>query len=295
MRRLLASLFVAGLVVAAPAPAKLVAVKSPAQRVFSAEIVVVGKVTAIEKETVEAAPLAGSPTKLQYKVAVVQIETALSGANNVTHIKVGFIPPPPPLPPQPGVVRPAIRPAPMLPELKEGQEFIFLLSKHGEANFYVMTAMSPPVDVKSDEAKKDIEAMKKVLAVTADPMKSLKAEKAADRGFAAVALIGKYRAYPDSHGEVEQEPISAEESKLILKGLTEADWTKFDRNAPNGMQAFYSLGVMDTDGWVPPKATPVQPGQPPANFNLMTKDAFVKWLDGPGKDYRIKRIITKKK
>jgi hypothetical protein len=94
---------------------------------------------------------------------------------------------------------------------------------------------------------------------------------------------------------VEQTPIPADESKLILKGLTEADWAKFDRTAPNGMQAFYSLGVTEKDGWTPPKAVPVKPGEPAPNYNILAKAAFVKWLEGPGKDYRIKKLVPKGK
>ena len=183
----------------------------------------------------------------------------------------------------------------MAPELKEGQEFVFFLAKHPDANFYVMPNMSPPLDLKAEETKKDLESLKKVLAVVGDPMKALKAEKADDRALAAAVLASKYRSYPDVGGEVDQTPIAADESKLILKGLAEADWTKFDRMAPNGMQAFYSLGLSDKDGWVAPKAAPQQPGQPAINYNTLTKEAFAKWLDGPGKDYTIKKIVAKKR
>jgi hypothetical protein len=203
MRRFVSSLFLAGLMVVCTTPAGLalmIAIKSPAQRALTAGTVVVGTVTAIEKETVEAAPFPGVPNKLRYKIAVVKIETALAGAANVTHIKVGFITPPPPMNPQPGgagAVRPPIRRGPMLPELKEGQEYVFFLSKHRDANFFVMSNMSPPLDAKAEETKTDLEAIKKVLAVVADPMKSLKAEKADDRAFAAAVLAARYRAYPD--------------------------------------------------------------------------------------------------
>lgn len=278
------------------APALMIAMKAPAQRALTADAVVVGKVTAIEKETVEATPFPGAPNKLQYKIAVVQVETALAGANNITHIKVGFIPLPAAAAPQPapGLVRPPIRRGNLLPELKEGQEFVFFLSKHHDANFYVMPNMSPPLEAKAEETKKELESLKKVLAIVGDPAKALKADKADDRAFAATVMATKYRSYPEAGGEIDQTPIAAEESKLILKGLAEADWTKLDR-APNSMQAFYSLGLTDKDGWVAPKPVPVQPGQPPVNYNQVTKDAFAKWLEGPGKDYRIKRIVPKKK
>jgi hypothetical protein len=299
MQRFLLSLALASLT-AVPAAALMVAMKPAGQRAMSAEAVVVGKVTSIEKEPVEAAPFANAPNKVAYRVAVVKVETSLAGVKDVTHIKVGFIPPPPPAPapgdngglqPRIGGIR---RPG-LTPELKEGQEFVFFLAKHPSANFYIMPMMSPPLDVKAEETKKELEAVKKTLAVIADPMKSLKSEKADERTFAAAVMAGKYRSYPDAGGEVDHVPINAEESKLILKGIAESDWTKFDRTAPNGMQSFYSLGLTDKDGWVAPKPVRPQPGQPAVNFNQVTKDAFVKWLDGPGKDYVVKRIVPKKK
>lgn len=281
--------------------ALMIAQKSPTQRALAADTVVVGKVTAVEKETVEATPFPGATNKVQYKVAVVQIATPLAGAGNLTHIKVGFVPPPPAQPPQPApqpgvVIRPPIRrPGLAPPELKEGQEYVLFLVKHPEGGFYIMPPMSPPLDAKAESAKKEVEGIKKVLAVVADPATALKAEKPADRAFAAVILATKYRTYPDFAPAVEEVPIPAEESRQILLGLADADWTKFDRTVPNGMQAFYMLGLNEKDGWTPPKPVPVKPGQPAVNINSVTKEAFVKWLAGPGKDYRIKRVVAKKK
>jgi hypothetical protein len=301
MRRFFLSLAAAALVLAlnaVPSPALMIAMKPPAQRAISADAVVVGKVTAIEKELVEAAPFVGAPNKVAYKVAVVKVDSALAGANNVTHIKVGFVPPPPPAPPQP--VQPGLRPAigrrpNLTPELKEGQEFVFFLAKHPDANFYIMPMMSPPLDVKAEETKKELEEMKKVLDVIADPLKALKSDKPGNRAFAATVMASKYRNFPDAGGEIEQVAIDAQESKLILKGLAESDWTKLDRTVPNGMQAFYSLGLTDKDGWVAPKFVRPKAGQPAVNFNQVTKEAFVKWLEGPGKDYVIKKVVPKKK
>jgi hypothetical protein len=301
MRRFFLGLGAAAVAVAmlaVPAPALMIAMKPAAQRAITAETIVVGKVTAIEKEVVEAAPFKNAPNKVAYKVAVVKVETALAGANNVTHIKIGFIPPPMNADPAPGGPgpRPAIARRPnLMPELKEGQEFVFFLSKHPTANFLVMPMMSPPLDVKNEETKKDLENIKKTLAVFADPVKALKSEKADERGFAAAVMIAKHRSHPDDGGEPDQTPIKAEESKLILKALAEADWTKFDRAAPNGMQSFYQLQLTDKDGWVMPKPVRPQPGQPAVNFNEVVKEAYVKWLDGAGKDYVIKKVVLKKK
>lgn len=297
MSRLLAALFVAG-VVASPAPAKLVmAAKPPAVRAVTADAVVVGTVTAVEPAEVEALPFPGADQKVKFKVAVVKVKDPLAGADNLTHIKVGFVAPMDPQAPpaagegrRPPFRRPGFGPA----ELKEGQEFLFFLGKHPDAGFYVMPAMSPPVDAADGAAKDEIAAAKKVLAVVADPTKALKAEKAEDRHAAAVALLGKYRAYPDLGGEVEEVPVPAAESQLLLKGLAEGDWGKFRRDEPNPLQAFFSLGISEADGFVPPKLEPAAPGKP-VDVGGLNKKAFEKWLAGPGKDYQVKKVVPKKK
>lgn len=290
----------------APAYALMIAFQPAPQRAVRADVVVVGKVTAIEKDTVDAAPFPGAKDKIAYKVAVVKVETNLAGAANITHIKVGFTPAPKVQPGgggadpvQPG--RPAIqpirpRPGLQIPELKEGQQMLFFLTKHPGADFYMMPGMSPPVDVSTDEGKKEIEAVKKVTEVLADPMKGLKSDKADVRAETAATLVMKYRSGPEFAAQTEQVAIGAEESKLILKAIAEADWKQV-RPGPGGMNAmsaFYQLGLTDKDGWVAPKFVRPAPGQPPVDFTAVQKDAFVKWLAGPGKDYQIKKIVAKK-
>ncbi|MBX9579167.1 MAG: hypothetical protein K2X87_02575 [Gemmataceae bacterium] len=293
MRRFLGVLFAAGLA-AAPADAKLVAApKPPAQRAVTADAVVVGTVTSVEPAEVEAAPYPGAEEKVKFKVAVVKVTDDLAGAGGLTHLRVGFVPPmgPPPVGTG-GVPRPRRGLAP--PELKEGAEFLFFLAKHPDAGFYLMPVMSPPVEAKDGAAKDEVAAVRKVLAVVADPVKALKADKAEDRHAAAVALLGKYRAYPEFGGEVDQVPIPAEESRLILKALAEGDWARFQRDRANAMQAFYSLGLSEADGWNPPNPRPAAPGQP-VDINALTKKSFEAWRTGPGKDYVVKKVVAKKK
>src|SRR5438270_10273531 len=78
----------AGLAIALP--------PQPGQVALTTPVVVTGKVTAIEKDTAEAtSPYAGAKDKVTYKVAVVKLDKTLAGAENLTHIKIGFVPPPP--------------------------------------------------------------------------------------------------------------------------------------------------------------------------------------------------------
>lgn len=257
----------------APVSAKRVAAPpNPVQRALQAEVVVAGKVTSIEKEPVE---IESGGQKTAYKIAVIKIESALAGAANTTHIKVGF--------PAAAVGR-----GPRV-SLEENQEGLFFLTKHASGQFHTYNWMGSPVLAAEENYKAVTANVKKALAVVADPMKSLKAEKAEDRSFAAIALIIKNRTIPQTEGkELGLEKLPAEESKLILKGLAEASWSKFDASLPPPANAFYMLGLTTEDGWNAPKALPG------ADFNETMREAFGKWVEGAGKDYRINKFVLKK-
>lgn len=253
-------------------PAKRVAAPpNPVQRALQAEVVIAGKVTSIEKEPVE---IEAGGQKTAYKVGVIKVESALVGAANTTHIKVG-------IPAVSGRVR---------VQLEENQEGLFFLTKHPSGQFHTFNWMTGPVPATDENYKAVTANVKKALAVIADPMKALKAEKAEDRSFAAIAIIIKNRSIPETNGkELGLEKLPADESKLILKALTEANWTKFDPSLPPPANAFYMLGLTTVDGWEAPKQ-----GQPGTDFNETLRTAFAKWVEGAGKDYRINKFVIKK-
>jgi hypothetical protein len=282
----------AALVLAPPVEAKrVIAAYTPIQKLFRADVAVVGKVTAIEKETVNALPHPGATEKQTYQVAVIKVETALVGAANVTHVKVAFIPPPRGEPPAVGPGRPApvqdFRPV----HLTEGQTGLFYLTKHHTGEFYVITPRLRPV-VSTDEGyKAQAEQAKRASAALADPVKALKADKAADRAFAAAVLVHKYRSVPegtDGSG-VETVKVSAEESRLVLAALAEGTWKPdpADAHALSGYEAFGQLWLTEKDGWKPPA---VKPGEDAVETR---REAFAKWLAGPGKGYQIDRFVRK--
>jgi hypothetical protein len=268
------------------------------QKFAMSDVVVTGKVTSIEKDTVAAtSPYAGAKDKVAYTVAVVKIDADLGGANNLTHVRVGFVPPDPnakPIRGSGGVIR---TPEPV-PVLKQGDQMALFLVKHPTADFYVMPYRNMPLDLSGEAGKKELEVVKRFAAALADPMKGLKSDKAEVRGETAAFLLMKYRSYPALGGETEQVAIPAEESKLILKGLAEADWSfRSERTAfsyaPLPYLAFRHLGLREKDGWIDPVVA-VVPGQPAPDYGEVHKDAFGKWLAGPGKDYQIKKLVPKK-
>jgi hypothetical protein len=267
------------LILALPAQADRIApIARPVERALRVPVVVVGKVTAVEKDTVDATLYPRATNKVAHKIAVVKIETRLAGAEDLTHIKVGFVP-----------AAAGLRRGPDNPELKEGQEWLFFLVKHHGGEFHAIPYMTPPVESKADNYKAEVEAVKKMLATVADPAKALKAEKAEDRFNAAVAIVYHLRSAEGAAYGYDSEPLTAEASRPILKALTEGSW----KPAPGlermgGYNAFAMLGLTDKDGWKPPAP------DPNGDFFEQTRAAFAKWLDGPGKDYRIKKIVPKK-
>src|SRR5262245_60258695 len=157
----------------APAPPR-----SVVEKFAGSEVVVVGKVTSVEKDVVEAlAPYAGAKEKQKYKIAVVKIDTGLAGADKLKEIKVGFVVPP--------KVDPNMRPVRreyQQPDPKEGQEWLLFLAKHPTADFYIMSFVHLPVDLKNELGKKELEVAKRFASAIADPMKGLKSDKAEVRG-----------------------------------------------------------------------------------------------------------------
>ena len=259
-------------------------ITSTVERALRAPVVVVGKVTSIEKDTIDAPVYPGATNKVAHTIAVVKIESGLAGAENLTHIKVGFV--------TPAAEKVAgIRPGRGLenPELKEGQEWLFFLTKNADGGFHAIPYMLPPVESKAADYKAQVESVKKVLAAVADPAKALKAEKAEDRFNAAIAIIYKLRTAPEgTRGELENVALTADESRPILKALAEGTWkTEPAGRTLNGFSAFAMLGIGAADGWKSPAAAPGH------DFLELNRQAFAKWLDGPGKDYRIKKFVPK--
>lgn len=287
MFRVLSLASVAALVLVAPVEAKRVMrLFTPIEKLVRADVVAVGKVTALEKDTVTvtATPTPDAPDKLTYKIAVLKVEDGLYGAANITHVKIGFIPPAP-VDPAAAPVRPG-RGGLQQVNLTVGLEGLFYLTKHHSGEFYIINPLMAPEGGDKDQ----IALVKKGAAVLADPTKALKAEKAEDRFFAANVLVTKYRTYPEGGGEVENVKVSAAESKLILKALSEGNWKSDPKapQAPNAYQSFSQLGLTDKDGWAPPA---VKPGE---DFIDKNKEAFAAWLAGAGKDYQIEKMVKKK-
>jgi hypothetical protein len=254
------------------------------ERVATADAIVVGKVTTIEDKTVSAEPFPGQKDKVEYHIAVVKIGDGLQGAKGLTHLKIGFIKPATPAGGGTVPIRP-IRGGFVPPQPAVDQEGCYFLSKHHAENFYVMRDNNSFIN-KAGNANfdKDVAKVKELAKLLADPKKGLKSKSAEDRSQTAAMLVVRYTM--QHPGQNKQVPIDAEESKLILQGLADGDWTKgFSPTELTPQMVFGRLGLTDKDGWAPgPLTTP----------NAF-QDAAKAWIKGHAESYRIQRWTTEEK
>jgi hypothetical protein len=265
------------------------------ERFLAANAVVLGKVTAIEKDTVEVSLDKDGKQKMTFNVAVVKVEANFAGADKLTHIKIGYVVPKvdPKLPPHF-----AGRGAPYgIPPAPGSAEAVFFLQKHEKGGFSVISPLYGLISSDTPYGKTEIAQIKQLSEALADPTKSLKSDKAELRSTAAIGLITKYsiqRFSAPGSTDANLVPIDADESRLILKGLAEGDWALRPHGLTEAFRAFQLLNLNEKDGWKSPAFPQPKPGQPPADFGLITQEAFVKWLDGAGKDYVLRKYVSKK-
>jgi hypothetical protein len=252
-------------------------------RVAGADAVVVGKVTKIADKAVPAERFKGDTGK--YQIATVKVEETLFG-KGVKEVKVAF--PEPVAGPGPGgIIRPGRRP---MVKLTLNQEAALFLTKHPTKDYYTINMYFDVINKSFDgkenpQFKKDMEEVKKAAKLLAKPIDSLKSKNAEDRLKTAAMLIRRYRTPKGGEGEPKTVEIPAEESKLILLALANADWKA--AGGPGGWQmgaqgAFQQLGLGLTDEWMPPK-----------DFKEFPEEAK-KWLKAHAEKYRIKKYVAAK-
>jgi hypothetical protein len=251
------------------------------QRVSLADVVVAGRVTGMEDMDIETVLVPNGP-KVMARIAIVTVGDVLLGDKDLKTVKVAF--------PVPGEVKPKIGGIRQFVNLQTGKEYLLMLHKHEGGKFFVCPAhgdavMHNDVNPATDNFDKDVTLAKRCVKLLAEPETGLKSKEADDRLLTATLLVFKYRLTRTG----KQEPIAAEESKLILAVLKDADWTKSDpltRQTPQTL--FNQLGLDKNDGWTPP--------QPVAGQNYATAfaEAARAWIDQNSGTYRIKRFVPEK-
>jgi hypothetical protein len=246
-----------------------------------ADLVLVGRVTALEPDLVEASPLLKVPrvNKIPYQVAVVSIQTPILGIKTPRQIRVGYVVLPSATPGSDVKYRRLAR-----IKLDEGQEGCFFLTKHPDESFYVAQAAYEFLDkskTKSYDTK--LAEIKHCAQLLRDPDAGLQANPPVDRLLTAAMLIFRYRTARYAYsGKPTTAPIDPNQSRRILNALAEADWK--EEEAPlelSPFSLFMRLDLTQEDGWTPPRSVPEQ------------ISAAKKWLRENAGTYRIQRYVPK--
>jgi hypothetical protein len=258
--------------------AKAMRIMAPSlpERVANSDLVIVGKVTDFGAKTVKSELFKGDMRQMQ--IAKVKVSDTVQGKAG-KEIKVGFFPPA--SGPGGGPIRPGFRRGGL--QLKIGQEGMFFLKKHPTQDVYVAQADFDFMTKTGNPGfAKELDAAKKAAKLLAKPKDGLKSKSADDRFLTAALLIVRYRTAKP--GSTKTEQVSAEESKLILTTLADAEWTKVNRQFGmlNPMAMFYRLGLGPKDGWMP---------KPGSNIAEQAK----KWLKDNAGKYRINRFVADEK
>ncbi len=257
--------------------ALMIALPPAPQRLATATAAYVGKVTEVSDKAVKANMFKDDTREM--KIATVRVSETILG-KGMREVKVGFF-----LPEMGGI---GGRPRPPIGrgfgiQLTKDMEGALLLHKHPTmkdvyvfADFqgFVQKAGNPGFDG-------ELKEMKVTARLLADPMKGLKAKDAAERLKTATLLVSRYRT-PAPGAEEKTEAVPAEQSKLILETLADADWApkggvRFGEL--NAQQAFFQLGLTPADGWTQPMDFKEVPA------------AAKKWLKDNAGKFKMKRFV----
>jgi hypothetical protein len=293
------------IVFAQPAEARaLVAGVQPAAvRALQAEVIALGKVTEIEKDTVEGPAYTDAPKdqKATYKIAVLKIEDPLLGAKGLTQIRIGFLADAPAAgtpatPPAggPGRVARPVRFGGGPIALTAGMEGCFLLNSLPGADFYIAAGNGPPLLKKDENYEKELKGIKTTVKTIDDPVAALKLKDAGDRFQAAHALLWRYQSVKGNQARVTREAVPAEENKLLLAVLAEHSWLPKDpvvpraagEIAPSRSTLWYMVN-WNEHGFKQPKAAP------DADFNKLMDIATAKFLIDNMDKIKLKRAVLK--
>jgi hypothetical protein len=285
------------LALAVPAWSYALAIAMPMKpgpnRVATTDTIIVGRVMGMEDVDVKVPVAPGQQATQTYRIAIVSVTDVIKGKADLKRVRVGFVPlnngGPGGGPGGGPIGRPGFGPV----QLQTGQEGLFYLSKHPTGDFLTVNGQFDFIPGQNkDEVEKEIAEAKHAIKLMDNPMEGLKSKDQKDRYLTAALLITKYRT-PHA-GSNKTEKISAEESKLILQALAEADWKAqpigggikgrpgFDPMGP--MNLFGMLGVTQQDGFTPPQKITT-----PQDYPNYCRD----WCQQNAGKYQIQRFVEK--
>jgi len=263
------------------AKALMIAPPPGAARVATADLIVVGKVTAVTEKTVKGEMFKNDTREM--KVATLKVEDVLLG-KGVKTVKVGFFPPQPVDQPKDGIRRP-IRRMPTVQLSKDDEVCLFLTKHPTKRGVYIAVNYYDAMQKQNNpNFAKEVEEIKKAAKLLEKPMDGLKSKDADERFQTAALLLTRYRNKRSEEQKTEE--VDADESKLILQTLAEADWQP--RNQKFGytmtpMNLFFRLELTQKDGW-----------KQPENGQNIAEEAK-KWCKENAGKYKIKRYVSESK
>jgi hypothetical protein len=257
---------------AGPVQAGIPTIPPPlAQRVAVSDLVVLGNLTAMDAEPVQASPFfkfAAAP-KMTFRVGTLRVESVVSGNGKAGELRVGYAMPPPP----------AKAPA----SWKGDEEGCFFLRKHPEGAFHVILTPWDFLDAtkKKEAYEKDVAVVRHCARLLADPGPGLRSKDADERLLAAAVVIFHCRTPRYVYkGAPRTESLDAEQSRLVLKILNDGELEPAELDEPfTRLTLFFSMNLGRKDGWVPPRALREVPG------------AARKWLEENADTYRIPKYL----
>jgi hypothetical protein len=250
-----------------------------------ADVLVVGRVIAIEPQDIELPAVPGG-TKVKFRVAVVNVTENIHGKKEAKTLRVGFVPVAEPEPP-------LRRRYPMFNfKLGVGDQGLLILRKHPTENLLVGSTHFDFVPYEDDKSTQppverwgrasyasELNQARRVGKIIEAPLSALRDKEQPERFVAACQLLMRYRTPVDPGAKAEA--IPQEESNLILTALLEHDW-KLIPQAPSAWDSFRTLGLTEKDGW----KAPVQIN----NANDL-RSAAQAWHRDHGQGYRIQRFV----
>ena len=234
------------------------------------DAVVVGTIASVEDDPVKAKSHPDAKEEEEYRVLVVKVDTVVHGVKNVTHVRVAM---------------PVAEYLQVSQTYQKDNKFLFYLMQHSTTELLLPSSNQKPVNLADKNADEIVRRAKLVGAAIKDPMTALKAKERDDRVLAAIGLVTYYRRHAGGNHETTYRP--ADESKLILEVLAEADWAN-GRSPDEGGVYNLTLGMnLEDFGWH-------ALGNTGANPAAEQQEAFKKWLADKGKDARVKHYVPKK-
>lgn len=239
-------------------------------KVAQADCVVVGKITAVEPKPVFARLYRHIDAKMEFVAADVEVSEPLLGPKAAKKVRLAFL----------GI---QVKSGEHKPAPAVGQEGCFYAVRHCTEDFYVVPAGGFH-DKNAKDFEKELALTRRCCKFLSEPNPALKAKELQDRVLTAYLLALHYTYAPMRlRGKNEAKPIDAEQSKLILLALAEADWDRpAEQMEVSPQYAVNLLGVAAPF----PKSFPTHTGD-------LKKDAATRkqWLQDNAESYRIHQLV----